>query len=362
MEIDEKIITDEFSKISKNFETKKFNKLSILDKEKLLLDLAKITANCLHSKINIDSILFVDEKEIGIGAASFSFHENLIRINKDIFKNEIDVVTLSFLMDYVTHETVHFCQKQNGIFLEHLSAPIPSPYRTSQPHEIDAYNTSEKILNEFTKYLDNEINAEINNLSDSRRFYANIDLLDLMERHYSKEPDDIQTQIQQMLPFYKNVNTIDKLNEEHKLDIKIKMLNQHIDAISMNDNGICGILSVDDVNGKNKLHFTIKDDICFINEIIKVRNKDNKFMPVSNQNKEILISNLNKIINIGNDIGFFNCNEYRVNPISIVDKKEVHDKFVEDIKNNNIKTSGIFKNVISEEQIEKTMLKDIDER
>ena len=116
MEIDEKIITDEFPKISKNFETKKFNKLSILDKENLLLDLAKITANCLHSKINIDNILFVDEKEIGIGAASFSFHENLIRINKDVFKNEINVVALSFLMDYVTHETVHFCQKQNGIF------------------------------------------------------------------------------------------------------------------------------------------------------------------------------------------------------------------------------------------------------
>ena len=140
------------------------------------------------------------------------------------------------------------------------------------------------------------------------------------------------------------------------------MLNQHIDAISMNDNGICGILSVNDIDGINKLHFTIKNDICFINEIIKIENKNKKFMPVSNQNKEILISNLNKIINIGNEINFFNCKKYLINPISIVDDKEIHDKFIDDIKNGKIKSSNLFKNVISEKQIKNNVFKNIDGR
>lgn len=362
MEIDNKFIISEFLKISKYFNTNNFNVLSNIEKENLLLTLSKITANCLHSTIDTNNLTFVKENEIGIGGASFSYNENLIRINKNLFENKIDATALAYLMDYVIHETIHYCQKQNGLFLEHLSNPLPIPYRTSQPHELDAYNTSEKFLNEISKYIDNELREQINKLKDAKNFVRNLELLDLMKRHYSQNPEDVQNQIQQMLSFYKNVNTIDKLQEEHKLDIKIKMLNQHIDAISMNDNGICGILSVNDIDGINKLHFTIKNDICFINEIVKIENKSKKFISVSNQNKEILISNLNKIIDIGNKINFFNCKEYLINPISIVDNKETHDKFINDVKNRKIKKINLFKNIIPEKQIKNNIFKNIDER
>ncbi len=362
MEINNKIIVNEFPKISEGFKLEYFNNLSITDKKELLLNLSKITANCLGGEINSNNISFVDKEEIEIGGASFSFNENLIRINKGLLNEKLNFNNFSILLEYIVHETVHFCQKQKGVFLEHLSNPLPVPYRTSQPHELDAYNTSEKIFDLISEFLDNDLQIVINDLKNTRSIYKDLELLDLMKRHYSQKLEDIQNQIQQMLPFYKNVNEIDKLQEEHKLDIKIKMLNQHIDAISMNDNGICGILSVNDIDGINKLHFTIKNDICFINEIIKIENKNKKFMPVSNQNKEILISNLNKIINIGNEINFFNCKKYLINPISIVDDKEIHDKFIDDIKNGKIKSSNLFKNVISEKQIKNNVFKNIDGR
>ena len=72
------------------------------------------------------------------------------------------------------------------------------------------------------------------------------------------------------MPFYKNVAITEKLDEDHKLDIKISKLNQHIDAIFMNDEGIFGKLSIYDINGINKLNFTIKNNICYINEIVKL--------------------------------------------------------------------------------------------
>ncbi len=361
MIINKNVLINEFSKISKNFELTYFNSLSIDDKKELLLNLAKITANCLNSIIDVNNILFVNKNDIGIGGASFSFNENLIRIDKGLIENKIDSINFLRLLDNVIHETVHYSQKQNKLFLEHLSVPLPVPYRTSQPHELDAYDTSGKILDEISRFLDNELCRQINELKNMKNFVNNLEALDLMTRHYSKEPEDIEKQIQEMLPFYKNVETTEKLDEEGKLDIKISKFNQHIDAIFMNDEGIFGKLRIKDIDGVNKLNFTIKDDTCFINEIVKITN-NNIYKPVTRQNKEKLVSLLSNIINVANKIELCNCIKYETNPVSIVDMKEDHDKFIEDVINGNIEISGIFKKVISEKQIEKTLPNHIDDR
>ena len=362
MKLDKNTLNEEFSKISTKFNPIFFKTLTLKEKKELFITLSEITANAFDVKLDKNKILFVSAKEIGIGNASFNFHDNTIRINENLMKDKFNIYNFTSLIDSVVHETVHYCQKQRKFLIENLSTPLPQPYRMFQAHEVNAYDFAEEILNEFSKYFDDGFASILNSVQYARQYLVDKNRLKISERGYGDTDKDIEMQMSQMLPFYKNVNTVDKLNEEHKLDIKIKMFNQHIDAISMNGNGICGILSANDIDGKNKLHFTIKDDVCFINEIIKVENKNGKFAPVSNQNKEILISNLNKIIDVGNNIEFFNCKEYLINPISIVDNKEVHDKFVDDVQNGKIKISGLFKKSISEEKIKKDIFNDIENR
>ena len=116
MEINEQIINDELPKIVKNFNIENFNKYLLTDKQEFLIKIAKIAAKCLNCKIESNKFLFVSAKEINSGGASFSFYENLIRLNKDLLTNKIDNIELSILIDNAVHETVHFCQKQKELF------------------------------------------------------------------------------------------------------------------------------------------------------------------------------------------------------------------------------------------------------
>ena len=77
--------------------------------------------------------------------------------------------------------------------------------------------------------------------------------------------------------------------------------------------------------------------------------------------KKHLIDLFNKIIKVGTENDFFNCNELVINPISTVDNKYEYDAFIEAIKNNKIKIFFL-NNDISKKQIKKDIFDNIDER
>ena len=360
MEINETLFNDKMINVFKKFESINFNTLTQSKKEELVINLMKITANCLDINSFPDKVVFTDSKELGMRGALFDCNKNIILLNKELFNKRFNPSDIAMLIDNAIHETVHFCQNESKIFIKYLKTPLPQPYNVFQPHENDAYTTTKNFLLMSLKYLSKELNKPLGLMCDSYDYLKTASKDNIAKRGYETNENIINKQVEEMIPFYGEVYKIDEMNENHQLDIKIKMFNQNIDAISLDDNGITGILNVKKHDCDNKLHFTIKDNICFINNIVKIE-KDNRLKAVSTQDKEKLIIILNKIISVGNNVGFFNCKDFIINPISVVDTKKEYDNFIENVKNNLIEISEKITD-ISEKQIEKKMFKNIEER
>ena len=356
MKINEALFNNKMIDILKKFEPTNFNILTQTQKEELVLNLMKITANCLNVSSSPNQVIFKDSKELGMCGALFNCDKNIIFLNKELFNKNFNFSNIAMLIDNVIHETVHFCQNESGLFNKHLKTPLPQPYNVFQPHEEDAYTTTRNFLLMSLNHLSKELNKSLELMCGSYDYLKSASKDNMAIRGYETDEEIINQQIEKMIPFYEEIYKIDEMEDNHQLDIKIKMFNQNIDAISSNNNGITGILNIKKYDGNNKLHFTIKNNICFINNIVKIE-KDNSLKSVSEQDKEKLINIIKKIINVGNDIEFFNCNEFIINPISVVDTKYDYDKFIENVKNNSIKISENFID-ISTKQIKQNIFKE----
>ena len=353
MKVDNKLLNTKLPGIIYKFEPKNFNHLSFEEKQNLSIEFANLIANIFNVK-NCN-ICFVGKEVLNNDGALFSFNDNKIYLNKEIFNRNVDTFDIAILLDNIIHETIHYCQKENLFFLEHLKNPLPIPYKTLQPHEIEAYELSSKILNECKKYLNNDLEYAIEYINQYKISLKDKHLNDLKERGYNTSKFSINNQIKLLIPFYENIFIIQNFEENNKLTLNFNKSNQNINAAYINDNDLIGTIKINNNGEINKLQFSIIKNICFINEIIK-EDKQQFLQPVSFECKCQLINILNKIIEIGNINNFFKCKKYKINPISIVENKKEYDNFIKEVKNGNIKLA---KNVslISENEIENNIFK-----
>lgn len=359
MNIDKNILNKYLPNIITQFETENFNLLSIENKKKLINDLSSIICTSLNTKFNVDTISFVEKEKIEPNNAAFRFYENDILLNQDLLKENLDIFSIACLVNNTIHETIHYCQKQNNLYLDDLQLTLPFPYNRLQEHEMNAYNFTSEILQFCKTYMSFEFNSTINEIIHFIERMHNNCINDLSKRKYNIDAENIAIQIQTIKPFAKNINKIQELKDTGQLIKKCQKMNQFIELNCVTNNKIFGLISIDCGNNVDRLHFVIVKNECIINDISKLDINQGP-LPVSDKNKNKLIDILNKIIKVGNENNFFNCDKIIINPISVVDTKDEYDAFVKKVEKNTIKTS--FLNNISERQIKIDIFSNIDDR
>lgn len=346
MDINFDFLNKNLAKTIKNFVPKLYNNLTIEEKQNTICNFSKMICNCFNTKNTVNPIVFVNNHSFS-SAAAFSFYDNNILFKNSFLNNNLNGLSIVTMLDNIIHETVHFCQKENNLFLEDLELTLHYPYNLLQRHEINAYELTDKILLECRKYLPEYLNEEFDAVSMQREFFKEDALSDLKNRGYGASEIEINNQIESMKPFSKNINKIKKFSEEGKLDLKTNKENENINAKFIN-NELFGIIKIHEEDSANKMLFTIVDDVCYINDLY-LEDENQILRPTSRHNKEKLLDILNKIIIFGNENEIFECEEIKINPISIVEDKDSYDKFVEEVENFDIELSVDSK--ISEEQI-----------
>ena len=335
--------------IIKNFEVQNFNKLSIENKKELINELSKLVCNTLNTKIDINNISFINKTELNSAGALFRFYKNDILLNIDFLNKKLNELAIACLVDNVIHETIHYCQKQNDLYIEDLKLTLPFPYNILQNHETNAYAFTTEILKNCKLYLSTELNNSIDSVIELIGQIHDNCINDLAKRNYSTNQEDILKQIEEVRPFSKNISKIQELKDSEKLLQKTIKNSQSIEMSYLNNNEIAGIISINEPNGINRLQFTILNNTCFINDISKLHAIYGP-ISVSKLNKRNLIDILNKIIEVGNKEKRLDCYKLVINPISFTDNKKEYDNFISDIINEKVK-ANIFNNNITVNQI-----------
>ncbi len=156
MEIDKFVLNKNLDEIISNFTPLNFNKLSVDERKNSIKSLSNLVAASLNINIDTNKILFVEKEKLFGSGALFNFKNETLLFDKNILYNKLGNADLISALDNITHETIHYCQKQHNLFLEHLETPLSPPYDLLQPHEIEAHNLTNKFLNEYEKFLNNE--------------------------------------------------------------------------------------------------------------------------------------------------------------------------------------------------------------
>lgn len=344
-------INEDLKKMIIKFLPDNFNKLSENNKKSLIHQICNYICKELNCTIDISNIIFNDNIEKN---AYFSFHDDKILLNKSIITQNKDEFDFVGFLDNIIHETIHYCQKQNGLYLNDLTTPLPQPYYLFQQHEQDAYDSTYNILCKLKPIFSKLIQGIIDSTEQINSINKNNAIADLTNRKYFTNENDIQAQINTILPFYKKIHTTDDLKENEDLTIKLKKGNSET-YIAQVDDKFYGIISIKNPikNNKNKLYFTIEKNICFINGLYNLTT-ENDLIEINYNDKIKLINILNKILEVGNKNNFINCDQIEIVPISLTDKKQEYEQLINDIKTGKIK-SPFSIGLISKKQIEKNI-------